>query len=239
MNRPLLLLTLVPSIAAILWTMVVRTRAHRQQEARALGFAGMFNILFVLANYLHMCRFVGFDTIILLVQQLTEVCLLPSVFMYMARNYPVRTKRLLWILIPLVLVPRTCIFTAGSHAIFRASDIELFTFNVFYGVNQKHTIYNGDVVMLLQALLVLRFLVRQALHNRRRHTPYFRQNLPYAIWIFVALCFVVFETTLPTGSIFHPILSWVFFGGYSLLMVAIFTILALRTQKGEREAASL
>lgn len=226
----MMVLTLIPSIAAITWAAMTRLCAHQRRNAMLLGVAGAFNTLFVLANYLHMCS-IGNAMVVMIMQMLTEASLLPSAYMYMTRHESRRhsnhTRWLLWALVPFVLLPKCIILMGDSHAIFRASNIQLFTVNIFYGINNCHSIYTSDAVMFLQVVLTLRHVLRIAKRQWHNRSLFSRQTLPFGIWILLATIFITFEISLNTNSIMDPILGWIFFGGYSFLITTIFTLLAI------------
>lgn len=208
---------------------MTRVSAQQRYSAWTLGIAGTINTLFVLINYLHVCD-LGDAKSVTIMQMLTEASLLPSAVMYLTRDQKTtgfHTKHLLWVLVPFVLIPKCVILLDSSHAIFRASDIQLFTVNLFYGVNKKHSIYTSDVVMMLQAAFTLRYLFGLARHHWREHSLFSRRTLPFAIWTVVASIFIGFELVINTNSILDPLFGWIFFGGYSILITSIFSLIAL------------
>lgn len=224
------ILTLIPAILAIIYTIVVKFRSRKLLDAALMligGGCALYNAVFMYGFFTSEIV----STSLRCIQQVISCLIVPVAYMYfaaqMGRQWLNGVTITLWGLVLLLLVPTGLYTIDGQMPDLHNKLFASMTHHVFSGREEIFMMRSADIIIMLQALLTLERMFDMAYTLRRYHLSFSPRLRYFLAWWAGAIVFIVFTSVHTTQDFAQPLLLWTYYIMYSILVTSIFILLAL------------
>lgn len=225
----MVLITLIPAFAAMIYAIAVQKRRHRALNITLLfggGFIAIFNAVFMYGFFMQM----DIPYTMRCLQQFVSCLIVPIAYMYfaeqMGRKWMNNTTITLWTLVALLIIP------TGIYPIDLISpelnNITIQPMMIYFCTQGKlaYTMHTADLIIMLQAFVTLGRLFVMGQTLRRFHLAV-SPNVRYFIcWWAAAIVFIIFTSIFNTDDFRNPTLLCTYYIGYSSLFAAIYLLIS-------------
>lgn len=221
---------LLPAIATMVWAMVVKARQQKGMDVLIL----MATMLAVVVNMLLVYRMMTAELSVglHLVQMTACSCILPLLYTYFARQVGRLTPNsaallLMWGGALLTFVPNILIYDPWQPLVVPAGGLHPYVLYVLSGGETQFAICTGDLVTVLQAIIILVRILSfmRLLHHHRLHLS--RTVYAFGVCWLLPILFTFMISGMTYEELRTPAVSWFYFGFYAILTVMINTLIAL------------
>lgn len=223
-------LTIVPTLAAIVWALTVKFKDRQIFEAITLFVCAIALIINGVSEY-QMIYGGSYPMFLLLVQQLFSSSIVPLAYMYfsrqMGRQWNNTTTVLCWIMMLLVFIPNINV-VLGEGAVLDTAVVRMSSVNVFSSGEMVASFHIADIVILFQALLTVGRMIPAARTLRQYGLTFSTKMKGFYLWWAAAVVFIIFTSLITADDLRTPLGGWSYYMLYSLLIVSIYSMLALR-----------
>lgn len=240
--NPLYLLLLLPALPVMAWAIYTKIKEHYYVEAVTICVPAV--AVFVSAYNLYL-RTIGEANLNMhWLQMLLGATIVPLAYLYFSRQIGRKinngTNIVLWLLLLVLFVPNAVIFLPGEQMTLHNSQVRPLAIE---GIRDNEVIFSiltGDFVMMAQALLTMLRMIPTVRTLKRYGLKFDHRMYGFGIWWLMAIVYILTISLSSLESLMTTAGSIFYFGGMSLLAIAIYTLIALhfdlhpiRTAEGE------
>lgn len=225
-----LLLVYIPTFLTLLWALWVMIRQHRWTDICLLC---MLLVVSVINEYL-VYEMVSCDlsTGAHIVQMAACSCILPLLYMLLAhrvssRQFDRRALAWLWGLAVCSFIPNIVLYNPFEPLEIPEGGLKPFAFYVLSHGEKLFAIYCGDLVVILQSIVLLVLLVFFVREIRSIGLHINSKVLAFLIASFALVFFAILLSTMDYVALRDVRGEWFYFGVYSLLTVTLNVFIAL------------
>lgn len=173
-------------------------------------------------------------------------CILPLVYIFVHShiNSNVSGNRVitaLWVLAALTFIPNVIVYNPLEPLVYPESGIKPFAFYILSHGEKMFAIYVGDLVVVLQALVLLVPLI-SFVHTMHLHRlSLSRKFYAFSGSVLLLIIFAIMLSTMDYAVLRSPAGKWFYFGAYNLMTIILnlfivwgFDLAPVETQEGEK-----
>lgn len=224
------LITIIPAAAAMIWAIVLMIRQKRLTDAFLLTLSAIC----VLANAILVYRMIVTEigTGMHMIQMASCSFIIPLFYMFSTRQVGGTSNKimtvLLWMLAAMSFIPQIVVYNPFEPFIYPEAGFKPFAFYIISKGQKVFAIYNGDLMVSIQALLTsfsfIPFTIKLHRHNLHLNPKIFL----FVLW----WIFTIMATIMLSGMTYADLRSqlgeWVYFITYSILIISINILIILR-----------
>ena len=224
------LITLIPAAAALVWAVSVKIRSRQFNDALMLSVQAvcvLTNAMLVYAMIIDDLP-VGWH----LVQMAAGASIIPLLYTFFSkqagRSRNNSTTVLLWALALLSFIPQVFIYNPFKPFAYPDFQPEPFAVIVFRDGEYKHGIFTSDLMVILQAMVTI-WRIAPFMKRMRSHKLHLNpKTYAFIIWWGLTIIVAIMMSSMTYDELRSPAGQWFYFITYSLLMITINTLIALR-----------
>lgn len=222
--------TIIPSLAAIFWALTVKFKEKQLFEAITLLVCAIALAINGISMYCIIYSG-GAPAFLRPLQQLFSSSIVPLAYMYfsrqMGRKWNNTTAIFCWAMMLLVFIPNINI-VLGDDSLLDTSFIQPSSFNIISGGTVAMSLHIADIVILIQALLTVGRMIPAARTLHQYGLKLSPKMKGFYLWWAAAVAFIAFTSVITVEDLRTPLGGWSYYLLYSLLIISIYSMLALR-----------
>lgn len=224
------LMTLIPALLAIGWTLAVKFHKKQVFEGITLSICAIALVINVLV--VHFAITEGYYPKTLhFIQQMFSSAIVPIAYMYfshqMGRRWNNTTTVCCWTLMLLTLLPNLNIFIGNEKILTDPTLIRSFTINIIKNGQPVFSCHTADLTIFLQAMFTVARMFPTAKTLEKYGLMLSNKMRAFFIWWIAAVIFITFTSFISTEALGIPVVGWIFYIVYATLICSIYTMLAL------------
>lgn len=221
------LLLFLPAVAAIVYSVSLKFRQSKVQDAITFLICGVAVLINVLSEYF-VLEDIFFPHFLKVIQQLISATIVPMVYVYFSNQISTRhniaVQGMLWMVTLLFAFPHMVVFLDGQPSML--AEVPFWTVSFVRGGELAFRLYTADLILMVQALITFVRIPPTFLTMRR-----YGMRLPYTIyyfglWWLMAIGFIIFTSLNDTATLRQPAYHWIYTGGMAFLVLFIYVLLA-------------
>ena len=236
------LLLLLPAIPAIGWAINVKLKEQKYFDAIVIGIPALSVLVSAYLVYVMISG--SMSPVVHWFQMFFSATIVPFSYLYFSRQigrqFNNGTNIVLWLLVLFLLIPMGVIFLSEDQSIFDISQLSLFVIQFVRNDQIMFSIFTGDFVVLAQALITMLRMFPMFRKLRTYGLRLDKKMYAFGVWWAMAILFIITVSLNDIEILLSAIGSIYFFGGLSLLIIAIYILIALhfdlqpvQTKEGE------
>lgn len=224
------LISIIPAVASMIWAIIVKIRERKFEDAAFLSLSA--TCVFINAILVYEMIVSEISVGLHMVQMASCASIIPLIYMFfsmqMGRSLNNVTTAMLWVLAALSFVPEIVIYNPFKPFIYPESGFNPFVVYFISNGEKRFAIYTGDLMVALQALLTMFRIVPFAIKLRRFNLQFNPKVYVFGIWWVITILATVLMSGMSYEDLRSPFGEWFYFLTYSLLVISINVLIALR-----------
>lgn len=227
----MILLCLIPAIAAIIFAVYRQLRCSNQIYVLLLALGGFITIFDASFMYLFFMQ-MPVSPYLRCIQQLLSCMIVPIAYMYfsmqMGRNLWNNTTVVLWSVIPLLLIP-TGIYSVDLSVPESLKDVDMAPMMMYFFHHGEmiYAMHLADFLILIQGFLTL-LRMFSFLRTFHRYHIIVSRNVRYFLgWWIGALAFIIYTSLYTLDEISQTPHLQIYYLGFSALITSIYVLFSM------------